>query len=99
MASFSGSKSDVVGSGLATPCECVEDPNELRVLFISLDISRISSARCCELVDVAIVAFLLTSSENIRLGTRLKTASAKRFLLVQLKAPAVPGSELQFMML
>lgn len=56
MASFSGSKSDVVGSGLGTPCEYFEDPDELRVLFISFDISRISSARCCELVAAAIVA-------------------------------------------
>lgn len=82
MASFSGSKSDVVGSGLGAPCECLEDPDELRVLFISLDISRISSARCCELVDGAIVALLLMSSDNIRLQPRLKTASVKCLLLI-----------------
>lgn len=50
MASFSGSKSETVGCGLARSSDCREDPDELRVLFISLDISRISWARCLEVV-------------------------------------------------
>lgn len=50
MASFSGSKSETVGCGLARFSECREDPDELRVLFISLDISRINWARCLEVV-------------------------------------------------
>ena len=57
MASFSVSKSETVGCGLARSRECWEDP-DVRVLFISLDISRINWARCCELVDpVMIVAY------------------------------------------
>ena len=51
MASFSGSKSETVGCGLARSSECCEDPDELRVLFMSLDISRINWARCLEVVD------------------------------------------------
>lgn len=92
MASFSGSKSDVVGSGLAAPWEYLEDPDKLCVLFISLDISRINSARCCELVDAAIVVLLLPSVGYFRSRARLKTASAKHPLLVQRKVLLFRGS-------
>ncbi len=59
MASLSGSKSERVGCGLARSSDCREDAVELRVLFISLDISRISWARCLEDVDpvMAVVCF------------------------------------------
>ena len=56
MASFSGSKSETVGCGLARSREFWDD-SDVRVLFMSLAISRINWARCCELVDpVMIVA-------------------------------------------
>lgn len=51
MASFSGSKSETVGCGLARSSDPRDDPDELRVLFISFDISRISCARWLEVVD------------------------------------------------
>ena len=51
MASFSGSKSETVGCGLARSKESREDPNELRVLSLALDISRINCAPCLEVVD------------------------------------------------
>ena len=57
MASFSGSKSETVGCGLERPSDCREDPDELRVLFMSLDISRINWARCLEVVG-AVMAVL-----------------------------------------
>ena len=51
MASLSGSKLETVGCGLVRSSECREDPDESRVLFISLDISRINWACCLEVVD------------------------------------------------
>lgn len=99
MASFSGSKSDVVGSGLAAPCECLEDPDELRVLFISLDISRINSARCCELVVAAIVALLLRSAKNSRSRTRVMSKKLEALFGSQSRAFSCPELDRQTNML
>ena len=53
-ASFSGSKSEMLG----TTRECCDDADELRVLFMSLAISRTNWALCCELPDCDMVLFV-----------------------------------------
>lgn len=71
MASFSGSKSETVGCGLARSSERREDPDESRVLFMSLDISRINWVRCSEVVDpvIAVVDLLMRlGSSNHAVG-------------------------------